>query len=55
MVYSSIRDGHHMYNSSLVIERLDWSHMGRYICTVNNGFGVDTISTFLYPLSNTNQ
>jgi len=37
--------------SDLYITGVDWSHMGRFTCTAKNGFGVDMVSTFLYPLA----
>ena len=37
--------------SDLVISAANWADMGRFTCTANNGFGVDMVSTFLYPLA----
>jgi len=37
--------------TDLVISGVSWAHMGRFTCTAHNGFGVDMISTFLYPLA----
>eukprot|EP00088_Acartia_fossae_P052809 TRINITY_DN5983_c0_g1_i1.p1 TRINITY_DN5983_c0_g1~~TRINITY_DN5983_c0_g1_i1.p1 ORF type:complete len:236 (+),score=75.83 TRINITY_DN5983_c0_g1_i1:41-748(+) len=37
--------------NDLVISGVTWSHMGRYTCTAQNGFGVDMVSTFVYPLA----
>lgn len=37
--------------NDLIITGVNWSHMGRFTCTAQNGFGVDMISTFLYPLA----
>merc|ERR1712198_82599 len=37
--------------TDLIISDVNWSHMGRFTCTTQNGFGVDMISTFLYPLA----
>lgn len=41
----------HFKGTDLIISEVNWSHMGRFTCTVENGFGVDMISTFLYPLA----
>ncbi|XP_023323283.1 zwei Ig domain protein zig-4 [Eurytemora carolleeae] len=40
-----------LHGHDLYINGVDWSHMGRFTCTAQNGFGVDMISTFLYPLA----
>jgi len=37
--------------TDLYISGVSWSHMGRYTCTAQNGFGVDMVSTFVYPLA----
>lgn len=44
-------DNMQVKGTDLVITRVRWAHMGRYTCTVQNGFGVDMISTFVYPLA----
>lgn len=49
-LFTSARDRHGVYNGSLVIPRVEWGHMGQYICTANNGFGAESVATFLYPL-----
>jgi len=33
------------------ISEASWADMGRFTCTVQNGFGVDMVSSFLYPLA----
>merc|ERR1712064_197020 len=40
----------HFKGTDLIISDVSWSHMGRFTCTAQNGFGVDMVSTFLYPL-----
>merc|ERR1711962_1973906 len=37
--------------TDLVISEASWADMGRFTCTVQNGFGVDMVSSFLYPLA----
>ena len=53
--------------TDLVIRKADWADMGRYsyllfsfkfldfifrfTCTAQNGFGIDMVSSFLYPLA----
>ena len=37
--------------TDLVITGANWADMGRFTCTAQNGFGVDMISSFLYPLA----
>ena len=49
-LFTSARDRHGVYNGSLGIPRVEWGHMGQYICTANNGFGAESVATFLYPL-----
>jgi len=39
--------------TDLVINDASWADMGRFTCTAQNGFGVDMVSTFLYPLAPT--
>jgi hypothetical protein len=36
----------------LIIKNLSWSEMGEYSCLVENQFGYEVASTFLYPLLN---
>ena len=37
--------------NDLIISQANWADMGRFTCTAQNGFGVDMVSTFLYPLA----
>jgi len=37
--------------TNLVITGANWADMGRFTCTAQNGFGVDMVSSFLYPLA----
>ena len=37
--------------TDLVITGANWADMGRFTCTAQNGFGVDMISSFVYPLA----
>merc|ERR1712127_328012 len=37
--------------TDLVIDQASWADMGRFTCSVQNGFGVDMVSSFLYPLA----
>jgi|ERR1711874_27470 len=39
--------------TDLVITGANWADMGRFTCTAQNGFGVDMVSSFLYPLAPT--
>jgi len=40
-----------MAGTDLIISQANWSDMGRFTCTAQNGFGVDMVSSFLYPLA----
>jgi len=40
-----------MDGTDLVISQASWADMGRFTCTAQNGFGVDMVSSFLYPLA----
>ena len=42
-----------LHGTDLVISKASWADMGRFTCTAQNGFGVDMVSTFLYPLAPT--
>lgn len=40
-------------NGDLIIRDVTWlENMGAYTCVADNGFGTDTATTFLYPVSN---
>eukprot|EP00092_Neocalanus_flemingeri_P014190 GFUD01015310.1.p1 GENE.GFUD01015310.1~~GFUD01015310.1.p1 ORF type:complete len:221 (+),score=68.61 GFUD01015310.1:50-664(+) len=39
--------------TDLFISKANFADMGRFTCTVQNGFGVDMVSSFLYPLAPT--
>ena len=39
-------------SGDLVISQIDWmQHMGTYKCVAENEGGLDSVSTFLYPVS----
>jgi len=40
-----------MVGTDLEISQASWADMGRFTCTAQNGFGVDMVSSFLYPLA----
>eukprot|EP00092_Neocalanus_flemingeri_P003280 GFUD01003511.1.p1 GENE.GFUD01003511.1~~GFUD01003511.1.p1 ORF type:complete len:233 (+),score=60.77 GFUD01003511.1:27-725(+) len=40
-----------MDGTDLLISQANWADMGRFTCTAQNGFGVDMVSSFLYPLA----
>jgi len=40
-----------LQGTDLLISQASWADMGRFTCTAQNGFGVDMVSSFLYPLA----
>lgn len=37
-------------DGGLRIRNLEWSDMGVYTCNVENSVGIDSVTTFLYPM-----